>query len=29
MEILVETKTFYELDQKPSMYVLGISEKEI
>lgn len=29
MEILVETKTFYELNQKPSMYVVGISEKEI
>lgn len=29
MEILVETKMFYELNQKPSMYVVGISEKEI
>lgn len=29
MEILVETKKFYELNQKPSMYVVGISEKEI
>lgn len=29
MEILVETTTFYELNQKPSMYVVGISEKEI